>query len=576
MLIIKKGIKPLSSSYIVTALVLLSILMLWVPADAHYPGVVLTGFSTATIDGVLSPGEWDNAGKIDFSANIPLQAGGGTAPATLLVMNDGANLYFALKIKFVATTLSAFFEFDNNHNGLWPEEGDDAFGVTIREISSISFYDDFRTSNGFGLLDSENGGTTDGMANASADQYFTYIEISHPLNSQDDLHDFNLAPGDIVGFRHELRMFSIDSYADTYFPPTLYSPEKGFYASYGNIAIAWPSPAVNVSLDIAPGVCPSPLYTNSSEPLPIAILGTDDLDVGKIDVASIKLEGRAPVSSEYADVGKPISDPFACYDQGTDGVADLLVSFDTQHIIPALGDLKNGEVRVLTLTGRLKEEFGGYQIRGEDVVVVLEENGPPPKVVLRNPDGGEAIPSGSLYTVRYLAVAELSQFRLQYSVNNGRTWRKMHKERYLTRLSYDWQVPTKSKNETMCLVKVTAYNTSGKKVASDQSRYAFATEVVRLTYPNGNEILNAGIAHPITWRVNNTVKPVGKVSLYQAQEEDGKWKLITTLADNTGTYDGWIPNVYGRVKIQIVLRAKNGRKIGSDISDDYFTVISSP
>ena len=29
------------------------------PATAHVPGVSLTGFGTATIDEVLSPGEWE-------------------------------------------------------------------------------------------------------------------------------------------------------------------------------------------------------------------------------------------------------------------------------------------------------------------------------------------------------------------------------------------------------------------------------------------------------------------------------------------------------------------------------------
>ena len=33
---------------------------------AHEPGVVLSGFGVSTVDGVLSAGEWDNAGRIDF------------------------------------------------------------------------------------------------------------------------------------------------------------------------------------------------------------------------------------------------------------------------------------------------------------------------------------------------------------------------------------------------------------------------------------------------------------------------------------------------------------------------------
>ena len=32
-------------------------------------GLSLRGYGTATVDGVLAPGEWDTAGRYDFSAN---------------------------------------------------------------------------------------------------------------------------------------------------------------------------------------------------------------------------------------------------------------------------------------------------------------------------------------------------------------------------------------------------------------------------------------------------------------------------------------------------------------------------
>src|SRR5262249_7574318 len=65
----------------VVALVL-SALTTPLTAEAHAPGVVLSGVGTATIDGKLSPGEWDSAGKMDFLVNLPLSDGGGTTPGT--------------------------------------------------------------------------------------------------------------------------------------------------------------------------------------------------------------------------------------------------------------------------------------------------------------------------------------------------------------------------------------------------------------------------------------------------------------------------------------------------------------
>ena len=52
-------------------LLALTILLIASPAEAHAPGVSLSGIGTATIDGVISEGEWDGAGSADFLVNIP-------------------------------------------------------------------------------------------------------------------------------------------------------------------------------------------------------------------------------------------------------------------------------------------------------------------------------------------------------------------------------------------------------------------------------------------------------------------------------------------------------------------------
>ena len=103
--------------------------------SAHAPDVSLTGFGTATIDGVLSPGEWDNAGTLDFAANLPTADGGGTTPATLLVMNDATNLYFGLTIiraSFGGAT-NPGLEFDNDHDGV-REDGDDVRNIYYKVL----------------------------------------------------------------------------------------------------------------------------------------------------------------------------------------------------------------------------------------------------------------------------------------------------------------------------------------------------------------------------------------------------------------------------------------------------------
>ena len=55
------------------------------PVSAHAPGVVLSGEGTATIDGAISPGEWDDAGCVNLPVRIPE---GGTTPGTVCAMNS--------------------------------------------------------------------------------------------------------------------------------------------------------------------------------------------------------------------------------------------------------------------------------------------------------------------------------------------------------------------------------------------------------------------------------------------------------------------------------------------------------
>src|SRR5262245_34069865 len=70
--------------------------------------LVLRGYGTAVVDGTLAPGEWAGAGRYDFQANRAPAEGGGTVPATLLVMNDSVNLYLALRLSVSDIGYSSF------------------------------------------------------------------------------------------------------------------------------------------------------------------------------------------------------------------------------------------------------------------------------------------------------------------------------------------------------------------------------------------------------------------------------------------------------------------------------------
>jgi hypothetical protein len=129
-----------------------------------------------------------------------------------------------------------------------------------------------------------------------------------------------------------------------------------------------------VAINIKPESCPNPLNVKSKRMLPVAVLGSDDFDVFNIDPASIRLEGIAPIRSSYEDVATPVSnemDDCDCTTEGPDGYLDLMLNFDAQEIVAALGSIYNGDELLLTLTG---EDLAGTPIEGTDCVLIVAKN----------------------------------------------------------------------------------------------------------------------------------------------------------------------------------------------------------
>ena len=120
---------------------------------------------------------------------------------------------------------------------------------------------------------------------------------------------------------------------------------------------------LGVSLDIKPGSCPNPINGGSLGVLPVALLGIAGFDVNTVDVASLRLEGVAPIRADYEDVAGPFAGELCgCSNAGPDGFLDLSLKFNTQDIVNAVGPWTSGD-RVLTLTGTLLD---GTEIKGED------------------------------------------------------------------------------------------------------------------------------------------------------------------------------------------------------------------
>lgn len=170
-------------------------------AGAHN-GDVLKGWGTPTIDGRRAPGEWDRAAQRVFPINYPE----GQRPATLFVMNDGSELYLALEVErpLLGPSETVDFHFDNDHSGNAAAQGADVLRLSPPGSAAypaggaVDMY--FDASRKLIEADTRDGGTNDVRGAVGNDGSKTFFELSHPLDTSDDAHDFSAGPHSRLGF----------------------------------------------------------------------------------------------------------------------------------------------------------------------------------------------------------------------------------------------------------------------------------------------------------------------------------------------------------------------------------------
>jgi hypothetical protein len=161
----------------------------------------------------------------------------------------------------------------------------------------------------------------------------------------------------------------------SYTGQTYYGYASADWFGIGISAITLQAPAEEVSIDIKPTSCPNPLNLKSNGVVPVAILGTDELDVQQIDLTTIMLScedvevGIEPLRWAYEDVATPFEGQLCdCHTLGPDGYLDLTLKFSATELAALVEELGfvEGETVLLSLTGNLLEEFGGSAICGDD------------------------------------------------------------------------------------------------------------------------------------------------------------------------------------------------------------------
>jgi len=207
---------------------LVIIISLWVSATLPALGFLepdlnsFWAFTTPTIDGHISPGEWTDAATRNFKLYMRSRGDGSlqnTLNAILYEKNDYTNEYFAVQIfndTYWATDFANRWKgfamlFDNNHNGII-EQGENGEGITTWTGSPFYSKNDLYYDAVGGLWDADvnAGKTNDGNIKFShTDPVNGHIgdwtfEGSIPLVGSDPGYDFNIPKAQLpktLGFK---------------------------------------------------------------------------------------------------------------------------------------------------------------------------------------------------------------------------------------------------------------------------------------------------------------------------------------------------------------------------------------
>jgi hypothetical protein len=199
------------------------------------------GLTSATVDGKIGPGEYQNAEMHTFPVSL---GGNNSSTGTLYIGNDCQNLYLAFVVGVDESTNNSLrFVFDNT-----PPQGesadDDILSLSKVSVGSWMFRDRFLSQACVGSKqadcgpdDVSAGGTSDGAGAASFDVgigKFVY-EFRHPLKSGDASHDFQRAFGQSVGYYLAVSL-GTGSKGNTEWPD-----QKGNFKNYQTYVVRGPT-----------------------------------------------------------------------------------------------------------------------------------------------------------------------------------------------------------------------------------------------------------------------------------------------------------------------------------------------
>ncbi len=187
-------------------------------------------------------------------------------------------------------------------------------------------------------------------------------------------------------------------------------------------------------------------------------------------------------------------------------------------------------------------------------------------VWLQNPAGGETFGAGTTHTVRWSS-NDVTRVNVEYSTDGGATWTEIAEGVEASARSVSWTAPDLTSDR--CLVRIT--DASDATVSDTSNSFFTITEpYVRVTAPNGGEVVEAGTTFTVAWEFLG----VEAVDIAYSTDGGSSWTSAAEGVDASKRNLAWtVPDAVSETCLVRISDSSNGEV--SDESDDVFAIAES-
>ncbi len=217
----------------------------------------------------------------------------------------------------------------------------------------------------------------------------------------------------------------------------------------------------------------------------------------------------------------------------------------------------------LALYGQRNNNIDDFTVKGTLPPTPVES------VTVTSPNGGETWYVNSSHAVTWSNFNFSGNVKIELSTNNGASYSILSGSVANTG-SYTWSVPNSP--AATCRIRISdAADASPSDISNSNFTIAPEPLEMRVTSPNGGELLYSGLTHAITW---TTTLVGGNVKIDLSQDGGSSYTQITGSTANTGSYTWTVPAVASaRCRVRIA-DAADGDPV--DISNSDFEIAPAP